>query len=87
MEEVKSAIKYRQQDPSGSDTIPQSTSKPPSLKKEDYPAIKFWRQRDYTQLQVLSIENEVLITLFFGLNHGKKGDRYRCGISRQQLIK
>jgi hypothetical protein len=51
MEEVKSAIKYRHQDPSGSDTIPTvtSTSKPPSLKKDDFPDIKFWRQRDYTQ--------------------------------------
>jgi hypothetical protein len=51
MEEVKSAIKYRQQDPSGSDTITTSTStsKPPSLKKDNYPAIKFWRQREYTQ--------------------------------------
>ena len=39
------------------------------------------------KFRVLSIENEVLITLFFGLNRGKKGDRYRCGISRQQLIK
>jgi hypothetical protein len=51
MEEVKSAIKFRHQDPSGSgsDMIPTSTSKSPTLKKDDFPAIKFWRQRDYTQ--------------------------------------
>ena len=48
-EEVKSAIKFRQQDPSDSDMITRSTSKPPSLKRDDFPAIKFWRQRDYTQ--------------------------------------
>ena len=48
-EEVKSAIKFRQQDPSDSDIITRSTSKPPSLKRDDFPAIKFWRQRDYTQ--------------------------------------
>ena len=39
------------------------------------------------QFRVLSIENEVLITLFFGLNCGKKGDRYRCGVCRESLIK
>jgi hypothetical protein len=49
MEEVKSAIKYPQQDPSGSNMAPSSASKPPSLKQDDFPAIKFWRQRDYTQ--------------------------------------
>ena len=53
MEDVKSAIKYRHQDPSRavSDTIPTlaSTSKPPSHKKDDFPAIKFWQRWDYTQ--------------------------------------
>ena len=48
MDEVKTAIKYHPS-ASGSNTIPASTSKPPSLKKDDFPAIKFWRQRDYTQ--------------------------------------
>ena len=37
--------------------------------------------------RVLSIENEVLITSFsvLGLTW-EKGDRYRCGVSRQQAI-
>ena len=52
MEDVKSAIKYRHQDSqAASDTILPlaSTSKPRSHKQDDFPAIKFWRQRDYTQ--------------------------------------
>jgi hypothetical protein len=50
MEDIKSAIKHPQE-PSSShgNMAPTSSSKLLSFKKDDFPDIKFWRQRDYTQ--------------------------------------
>jgi hypothetical protein len=49
MDEVKSALKCQQQDSSGSRTTTLTFASKPPFKKDDFPAIKFWRQRDYTQ--------------------------------------